>query len=521
MKKIQEFRFKNLNYIRFRFIMHGAFVGVVAGFVVSFFRLVIEKLLTVMQTLYPKLLETPLLWPLVIGYLMLVLLVNAHFLPKEPNISGSGIPQVEGQLAGLLEVKWWSVLWRKWIGGVLAIGSGLFLGREGPSIQLGAMVGQGVAKGLHLPKTKERCLLAGGAAAGLAAAFNAPIAASLFVVEEIYHNFSPFVWTTSLAAAVTANFVSLNFFGLRPVLYLPHDQSFPPKSYGLLLILGVILGLLGLLYEFLTLNSSYLYQKIKWLTPRFYSLIPLSIVVFIGMFWPKVLGGGNKLITSLPVLHLSLLGLLGLFVLRLVFSMLSYGSSLPGGIFLPILTLGALLGAIYWKILADIGLLTPALLTNCIVYAMAGYFAGISKAPFTAILLVTEMVGSLEHLMPLALVTLSAYAVCDILHGRPIYEAMLDNLAAHTAKVSLLSTEQHEQFEFPIFVGSNLQDRMIKDIKWPKECLLLVIRRGEKEILPHGETVLKAGDTLVLLTTPKDRRSVQLNLNKLSKLPPD
>ena len=127
------------------------------------------------------------------------LIGKCTFLAKEPNISGSGIPQVEGQLAGLLEVKWWSVLWRKWIGGVLAIGSGLFLGREGPSIQLGAMVGQGVAKGLHLPKTKERCLLAGGAAAGLANAFNAPIATSLFVVEEIYHNFSPFVWTTSLA----------------------------------------------------------------------------------------------------------------------------------------------------------------------------------------------------------------------------------------------------------------------------------------------------------------------------------
>ena len=228
------------------------------------------------------------------------------------------------------------------------------------------------------------------------------------------------------------------------------------------------------------------------------------------------------MIVSLPAWHLTLGSLLFLYLLRLVFSTLSYGSSLPGGIFLPILTLGALLGALYWKALAQMGLLSDAFLVNCMVYAMAGYFAGIGKAPFTAILLVTEMVGSLEHLMPLALVSLTAYAVCDILHGKPIYEAMLANLSTHTDKQKmLLKVDQHEQFEFPIFAGSKLQDRQVKTIAWPKECLLLTIRRGEKEILPHGETLLKAGDTLVILTVPAKRALIRAKLTQLSDLPPN
>lgn len=102
--------------MRFRFIIRGALVGILVGFVVSLFRLVIENLLKVMQGVYPKLLTEPKFWPIVILFLIFVLGVNAHFLAKEPNISGSGIPQVEGQLAGLIEVDWWSVLWRKWIG---------------------------------------------------------------------------------------------------------------------------------------------------------------------------------------------------------------------------------------------------------------------------------------------------------------------------------------------------------------------------------------------------------------------
>lgn len=508
---------KKLNFIRVKFILRGALVGVISGLVVSFFRLAIETILTTVQHLFLAWRSGVIPGMILLLFFLLVLGVNAHFLKSEPNISGSGIPQVEGQLAGVLSLNWWSVLWRKWIGGVLSIGSGLYLGREGPSIQLGASVGQGVAEYLHLSSTKKRCLIAGGAAAGLASAFNAPIAASLFVVEEVYHNFSPFIWTTSLAAAVTANFVSLNFFGLKPVLYMPQEHSFPISDYWQLIVLGVLLGCFGLLYEYLTLNCGRLYQKIKFLSPRFYGVIPLILLFFVGYFWPQTLGGGNHLITGLAQANYSLMILVGLFALRLCFSVLSYGSSLPGGIFLPILTLGSLLGAIYWAVAFQLGILSSGLLVNCIIYAMAGYFACIGKAPFTAILLVTEMVGTLEHLMPLALVSLTAYAVFDMLHGRPIYEAMLENLVKHRGQQALLTGEQQkDQLEWPIFVGSKLQDKMISQINWPKECLVLAVRRGEKEMLAHGKTVLKAGDTLLILVANEQVQAVRTALQKMS-----
>lgn len=158
---------KKLNFIRVKFILRGALVGVISGLVVSFFRLAIETILTTVQHLFLAWKSGVMPGMILLLFFLLVLGVNAHFLKSEPNISGSGIPQVEGQLASVLSLNWWSVLWRKWIGGVLSIGSGLYLGREGPSIQLGASVGQGVAEYLHLSSTKKRCLIAGGAAAGL------------------------------------------------------------------------------------------------------------------------------------------------------------------------------------------------------------------------------------------------------------------------------------------------------------------------------------------------------------------
>ncbi|MCG6527941.1 chloride channel protein, partial [Vibrio parahaemolyticus] len=133
----------------------------------------------------------------IITAIIVILLVKS-----EPQIKGSGIPQVEGKLSGEIDYNWFSVLWKKFIGGILSVGSGLFLGREGPSIQLGAAVGQGLSQFFEAPKSEEKILISSGASAGLSAAFNAPIAGLLFILEEIHHSFSPLVWLTSFASVI-------------------------------------------------------------------------------------------------------------------------------------------------------------------------------------------------------------------------------------------------------------------------------------------------------------------------------
>ncbi len=239
VQKQPRIRKRHLDLTRLGEIGRGLLVGIIAGVVVSLFRFCIEYGLKFVQWVYGQIQQSPML---VIPWIILSIIVAVFvgWLVKQvPDIKGSGIPQVEGQLAGELDYAWWPVLWRKFVGGILGIGSGLFLGREGPSIQLGATIGQGVAEKLHQTGADRRSLIAGGAAAGLSAAFNAPIASTLFILEEVYHNFSPIIWTTALASAIASNFISLNFFGLVPVLHIPYGQNLPLSQYGNLIGLGV------------------------------------------------------------------------------------------------------------------------------------------------------------------------------------------------------------------------------------------------------------------------------------------
>lgn len=511
MEKQTTFRY--IDKTKIQYIYRGVLVGALAGVVVSLFRLCIEELSRLVADFYRFSRSAPqwlFLWALL--SVAIALLVGL-LVKSDDDIKGSGIPQVEGQLNDQLTINWFSVLWKKFIGGILSVGMGLFLGREGPSIQLGASVGQGFSKLTKANHTEEKILISSGASAGLSAAFNAPIAGLLFVVEEVHHNFSPLVWLTSFASAVTANFVSLTFFGLEPVLYLGEIPSLPLDHYWLLLVLGVVLGVLGRFYQIVLLALAGWYRRIP-LPQHFHGLIPFLLVIPIGYLFPDLLGGGNQIVLQLGQ-QLPLLGtLLGLLLLRFVFSMVSYGSSLPGGIFLPILTLGAVIGGIFGGLCVQLLGMDPIYVKDFVVIAMAGYFAVIGKAPLTAIILVTEMVGSLVHLMPLGVVALVAYIVVDSLGGDPIYESLLERLVKTKPKDL---TGRKVSFEWPVTAESTLTGVMVRDFKWPKEMLLVSIRRGDHELLIHGDTVLQIGDTLTILTDAQHATAVREKISQRSQ----
>ena len=184
-----KFLVRKISLKRMSFVIQGVLVGLLGGLVVSLFRLALQKLLHLAKAFYTYAHENPYLLIFAGIFMILIGCLIGWLIKGEKNIKGSGIPQVKGQIQGDLELNWWPVLWRKFIGGICSIGSGTFLGREGPSIQLGSTVGQGVNQLVGGNSTNEKILITAGASAGLSAAFNAPVAGLLFGLEEIHHHF--------------------------------------------------------------------------------------------------------------------------------------------------------------------------------------------------------------------------------------------------------------------------------------------------------------------------------------------
>ena len=240
---------KRAYHFRYSLVLEGIAVGILAGLVISLFRWLLSNAEILLANILAFGQRNAWFIPVWFVILTVAALIVNQLLHWAPLISGSGIPQVEGEMQGMIKQKWWRVLIAKFFGSLLTIGAGLSLGREGPSIQLGAMVGKGFAKITRRIKMEERLLLTCGASAGLSAAFNAPLAGVLFSLEELHKNFSPEVLLSTMAASISANFISANVFGLQPVFTFQIQQHIPLHTYGTVILLGILLGLLGAGYN--------------------------------------------------------------------------------------------------------------------------------------------------------------------------------------------------------------------------------------------------------------------------------
>ena len=144
---------------------------------------------------------------------------------------------------------------------------------------------------------------------------------------------------------------------------------------------------------------------------------------------------------------------------------------------------------------------------NFIILAMAGYFAAVVRSPITGTILITEMTGTFSHLLSLAIVSIVAYIVADILGSKPIYESLLEKILHNQGeKISIGNKKNKALLEFAVCMGSDLDGKQIKEVKWPSRCLLVAVKRGEDEIIPKGDTVIFPGDYLIVLTN-EDRVS--------------
>ncbi|HMM20654.1 MAG TPA: ClC family H(+)/Cl(-) exchange transporter [Selenomonadales bacterium] len=489
---------RNWREFRLRLFMEGSLVGLVAGVIVVLFRFFLERAEELRSILYGYMHDGSLT---IVAAWFLTLLGVAWLLglilTVEPMSAGSGIPQVKGAILGLVKMNWSKILVTKFIGGVLAIGAGLSLGREGPSIQIGAVVGQGISRILRRANLEEQYLLTSGASAGLAAAFNAPLAGVIFSLEELHKNFSPAVLSSAIAASLTADLVVRYCYGREPFWNLTGIPVLPLQYYDLLIVLGGVAGLLGVAFNQLLIKALDAYARQRIVPKVYQAAIPLLVGGLVGVVLPEVLGGGNTLIDTIAADRFGVVILLVLLGAKFSFTMLSYGSGVPGGIFLPMLVIGALIGGAFSKAVFLLGI-QHSYHATFVVLAMAAYFTAIVKAPITGSILITEMTGSFRHLPEMIFICMIAYVVVDIAKSKPVYDLLLDRSLQQRKPPA--RSEGGETagavVELVVGMGSMLAGQKLGNIEWPSNCLLIYIRRGEQEIVLQDDIELAVGDYL-------------------------
>jgi len=508
------FRFlSEFNRLKWSIAVKAILSGAVAGLLAVLYRLIIEHGTRAAVQIYAYFKIHPIFILPWILFAVVVGLFIAWLVKLEPMAKGSGIPQVEGVVLFGMKMKWHTILAVRFLAGICSSCFGLSLGREGPSIQIGAAGSQAVSKVLGKSCVEENYLITGGAAAGLAAAFNAPLSGVIFALEEVHRNFSPAIMLTATAASLIADFVSKYFFGLTPELQFTKVPQLPIHLYAWLIPLGIISGLVGSLMNRSLLGADTLYKKMP---SRWAPTVALLIALPCGIFFPLTLGSGRDLIEFAENAQSGVVVLLMLLAIKLLFTCTSFGSGIPGGIFMPILSVGTLSGAVFGILALHAGL--PAqYIPDFAICAMAGALASSVKAPITAILLTAEMSGSLTHMLPVAACAFLALLVSDFLKVEPIYEVLLERIIKRDCETIPNPPEQEEKglMEIPVELGSVATGKRVDEICWPAGTLIVNLRRGNREIIPHGDTQIMAGDYLIVFFSRGKEETIRKEITAL------
>ncbi len=422
-------------------------------------------------------------------------LAMGKILKWEPLSGGSGIPQIQGEILGFFSMNPLKVIAAKIAGGSIGNLFGLSLGREGPSIQIGGAAGKLVSMLLKRDATSEKYLISAGASAGLSAAFNAPLAGTMFTLEEMHKNFSSLLFIPSVTAAVTADFLSKYVFGLKPIFSFTITQVLPLKYYWAIPLCGIMTGLTGLLFTKAILGGQNVYRKLP-IKKEYHPLIAVLIAVPVGYFLPEITGGGHGLAEDLPAGKAALITIIVLLMLKLIFTAVSFSSSAQGGIFLPLLVLGGLSGNILFRTLEPMMGNETGFLTNLIIIGMAGILTAVVRSPILSIVLVTEMTGSFSHILSLTIVSLSAYLFCELIGLKPIYESLLERQLIGVKKEKRLKRRITSIFR--VGISSPVSMRTISETVFPEDTLIINILRGNDNFTPGGGFILRPGDEVTI-----------------------
>lgn len=410
--------------VRSKIIVQAILVGLISGMLVVGFKVSINSLFWTIQkflSAFPTW-QKALIFPLIttLGGLISGFLVFKF----APETKGSGIPYVKMTMARMGNMTRIRSIVVKFFAGVAGIGTGLSLGREGPSVQLGAGAGALVGRLFKMSGTNQDKLIAAGAGSAIGATFNAPIAGTIFVLEELVQKFTPALLFPVLVATVSAASLARHFLGSNPSFDLPKLQGgITVENIPVCIILGIVAGLLGVLFSKIIFFNNKLFDKMSKIPNYVKPAIAGLAVGLIGLVIPYVLGSGNFSVDLLLQHKFSLGLVLIIFIAKFFVTPFCFGSGAAGGIFLPMLMLGSFLGYIVSTVCNSFGFHTDPIVIA--ILGMGAFLSAVARTPITAVVMVFEMTGGYSHILPIMLSAAIADLVAEKLNQKPIYASLI------------------------------------------------------------------------------------------------
>ncbi|MBU0945342.1 MAG: chloride channel protein [Proteobacteria bacterium] len=408
-----------------------------------------------------------------------------------PELRGPGVPEVmeamalsEGRIRGRVVLLKTAVT-------ALMISAGGSLGREGPIVQIGSSIGSAITSLFHMPTEQRRLAVACGAAAGIAATFQAPMAGTLFVVEILLFDLEVMNLSNIVIAAVTGTLISRPFLHETSIFIIPEFSLNHSAELGLYLALGLVAGFLSLLLMLAVFSLPRFYQWLRvpaWLTPACGGLL----VGCVGLVMPRALGVGYETINDALAGNLSLSLLLIILFWKVVATGFSLGSGMSGGIFAPSLVLGAMLGGCVGYLAQLIWPEHPIFPAHYALIGMGAVVSGTTLAPITAILTIFELTYSYQVILPLMVACIASLLVVRFFHGYSIYETKL-----HLRGVNIV--RGHDVNLLRSMWVTDYMDREFQTIEEGMD-ISEVLEQVERSLFPHFLVLDKEGLLSGILT---------------------
>lgn len=488
----------------------SALTGVFTGMLIFIFKFLSKLVIGLSSDIYTVVRNEPRYFLLLLGGGAIVGLISFVVINYVPNCRGGGIPTAVAVLRGHLPFEWMTTLVGMFASSIITFGMGVPLGNEGPSVQMGCAVGRGVNTLSKKNRAWDKYVMTGGAAGGFAAATASPLSSILFAFEEVHKRISPIIFMSVSSAVITSYCTMRVLSGLFKTEFYLFDFSFtavmPMKYILIALLTGIIAGGFAVLFAKAYQMTDKLINGVLAGSPAEAKIILIFVTVAgFGFIGSEFTGSGHDLICEImygraPAWYL----LTAYLIVRSLLLLFANTAGITGGIFIPSLTFGAMIGSLTAKLTVSLGLLPEQYAPVIVTVGMTAFLAASSKIPLAAIAFSLEALSGLPNVLPIALGTAAAYIFTESAGAVSLTDAVIEGKIKHHVKdrdFFVIDTR------FTVSDGSFAMGKEIRDILMPPNCIIVSAEKKNPDI-----PALSAGDVLHLRYKTYDNRETYADL---------